>query len=56
VDKEIFLSEYFIFNPSDPEKSIRISTDDLKTVYENIKNDVRYFTHEEDYFEISDNV
>lgn len=44
VDSEIFQYEFFIFNPADPTKSLRISTQDLKKVYENMKNNVKIFT------------
>jgi len=56
VDKEIFESEYFIFNPSVPTKSIRIKSDDLRKIYNNLENEVRYFIQEEGWFEIIDNL
>lgn len=56
VDKEIFWSEQFIFNPSDPTKSVRIWTPDLKKVFDSLENEVRYFIHEEDYFEILNDI
>lgn len=43
VDNEIFESEYFMFNPADPCKSIRVKTIDLKKIYENMKNQVKFF-------------
>ncbi len=52
VDEEIFSQEYFIFNPSIPTKSIRITTEDLRRIYTNLENEVRYFVHEEERFEI----
>ncbi|MBP8016869.1 YbaK/EbsC family protein [Candidatus Gracilibacteria bacterium] len=52
VDSEIFESDFFIFNPSIATKSIRISTLDLKKVYENLKNPIKYFIHKEEEFEI----
>ncbi|EKD66065.1 MAG: hypothetical protein ACD_49C00067G0051 [uncultured bacterium (gcode 4)] len=55
VDKEIFESEYFIFNPSVPTKSIRIKSTDLRKIYENLENEIKYFIQEEDAFEIVDN-
>lgn len=44
VDSEIFEHEYFMFNPSDATKSIRLKTQDLKKIYENMKNEVKFFT------------
>jgi hypothetical protein len=55
VDNEIFESEYFIFNPSIPTKSIRIKGEDLRKIYENLENEVKYFIQEEDGFEIIGN-
>ncbi|MDD2486755.1 MAG: YbaK/EbsC family protein [Candidatus Gracilibacteria bacterium] len=52
VDAEIFDSEFFMFNPGNPEKSIRISTDDLKEIYSKMKNPIRYFIHSEEDFRI----
>ena len=46
VDSEIFESEYFIFNPAIPTKSLRLKTSDFKKVYENIKNPVKFFKSE----------
>jgi hypothetical protein len=33
-----------MFNPSDATKSIRLKTQDLKKIYENMKNEVKFFT------------
>lgn len=44
VDSEIFEHEYFMFNPSDAWKSVRVRTQDLKKIYENMKNEVKFFT------------
>lgn len=44
VDNEIFDHEYFMFNPADPCKSIRFKTTDLKKIYENMKNKIKFFT------------
>jgi hypothetical protein len=32
-----------MFNPADPCKSIRVKTIDLKKIYENMKNQVKFF-------------
>jgi len=52
VDLDIFENEFFMFNPDDPEKTIRLKTSDLKKVYENMKNPVKFFRIWEDSFEI----
>lgn len=52
VDLEIFESDYFMFNPADPTRTLRISTKDLKKVYEILDNSVKYFVHTDEYFEI----
>ncbi len=52
VDLDIFENEFFMFNPDDPEKTIRLKTEDLKKVYKNIKNPVKFFRIWEDSFEI----
>lgn len=44
VDSEIFQNEYFMFNPWDPCKTIRLKTTDLKKVYESMKNSHKFFT------------
>lgn len=43
VDKEIFENEYFMFNPFNWEKTIRLKSIDLKKVYESLENNVKYF-------------
>lgn len=43
VDWEIFEHEYFMFNPWVPDKTIRVKTDDLKNIYKNMKNDIKFF-------------
>lgn len=43
VDKEIFEHEYFMFNPADATKTIRIKTSDLKIIYESLENQVKLF-------------
>lgn len=48
VDNEIFEHEYFMFNPADPCKSIRLKTSDLKKIYENMKNKIKFFKITED--------
>lgn len=52
VDSEIFEKEYFIFNPSIPTTSIRIKTTDLKKIYNSLSNQIKYFKHLEEEFEI----
>ncbi|MDD2566105.1 MAG: YbaK/EbsC family protein [Candidatus Gracilibacteria bacterium] len=52
VDTEIFENEYFIFNPFVPTKSIQIKSEDLKRIYENMANNVKFFRHSEEEFEI----
>jgi len=52
VDVEIFESEYFIFNPSVPTKSIRVKTENLKKIYNSLPNPVKYFKHSEEEFEL----
>lgn len=44
VDSQIFQHKYFMFNPADPAKSIRVQTKDLKKIYENMSNQVKFFT------------
>ena len=56
VDLEIFESEYFMFNPDNPEKTIRLKTSDLKKIYENIKNPLKFFKITEDNFELFDEI
>lgn len=43
VDKEIFNSEYFMFNPWIPTKTIRVKTSDLLEIYKSLKNEVKIF-------------
>ncbi len=52
VDEEIFEHEYFMFNPADPCKSLRLKTSDLRKVYETLENEVKFFRIGEDSFEI----
>lgn len=44
VDEEIFRSDYFMFNPAVPVRSMRIQTGDLRRVYASVANPVRYFS------------
>ena len=44
VDSEIFEHDYFMFNPADPCKSVRVKTEDLKNIYSQMKNPVKFFT------------
>lgn len=43
VDKEIFTHEYFMFNPADATKTIRIKTSDLMEIYKSLENPVKLF-------------
>lgn len=43
IDKEIFNHDFFMFNPGDPTKTIRIKTIDLKNIYKNMKNPKKFF-------------
>lgn len=43
VDSEIFSAEYFMFNPGEPEKTIRVQTWDLNYLYTKLKNPVKFF-------------
>lgn len=43
VDKEIFTHDYFMFNPADPTKTIRIKTSDLIRIYGALENKVKIF-------------
>lgn len=54
VDNEIFKNEYFIFNPADPGKSIRVKTSDFKKIYEILKNPVKFFTISEENIEFNE--
>ena len=40
VDKEVFNHEKFVYSPGPPEKSIEITTKDLKIIFDNLKNKV----------------
>ena len=53
VDKEIFNSEYFMFNPGISTKTIRIKTSDLKEIYLSLENQIKIFEflEEETIFE-----
>jgi len=51
-DEEIFEHDYFMFNPADPCKSLRLRTSDLRKVYETLENEVKFFKISEDGFEI----
>ena len=52
VDADIFASEYFLFNPGNPARSVRIATSDLRRVYDHLPNSTKYFKIGEDTFEI----
>lgn len=54
VDNEIFENEYFMFNPANPCKSIRVKTIDLRKVYATLKNPVKFFTISEESIEFSE--
>ena len=54
VDKEIFTYPFFMFNPAFNTKSIRVKTEDLKRIYEVIKNPVKFFTLTEDGIELEE--
>ena len=56
VDAEIFDTEYFIFNPWIATKSIRLKTIDLKQIYENMKNPIKYFDDRNEDFKILENL
>jgi hypothetical protein len=43
-----------MFNPAVNTKSIRIKTDDLKKIYQTIKNPVKFFTITEDGIELEE--
>ena len=47
VDEGIFRAEHFMFTPSDPARSIRIRTGDLRRIYASLPNPVRYFSEDE---------
>jgi prolyl-tRNA editing enzyme YbaK/EbsC (Cys-tRNA(Pro) deacylase) len=48
VDEEIFRSDYFMFNPAVPTRSMRITTGDLRRLYAALPNPVRYFSVDEE--------
>lgn len=52
VDVNLFEQEYFCFNPSIPTKSIQVRTEDLRKIYDSLKNPVKYFRQSEEGFEI----
>lgn len=52
VDSEIFEHEYFMFNPADPKKTIRIKTWDLDYIFSKIKNPLEYFIWWEETMDI----
>lgn len=43
IDKEIFEHEYFMFNPADPTKTVRIKTSDLIEIYKTLWNPIKFF-------------
>ncbi|MDD3145093.1 MAG: YbaK/EbsC family protein [Candidatus Gracilibacteria bacterium] len=43
VDKVIFDSEYFMFNPGISTKTIRVKTSDLLEIYKSLKNEIKIF-------------
>lgn len=52
VDSEIFEHEYFMFNPDNPEKTIRVKTGDLNEIFLQIKNPVEFFLWGEETMDI----
>ncbi len=52
VDSEIFESEYFMFNPADATKTIRLKTGDLNFIFNSLENPVKYFLWGEETMEI----
>ena len=52
IDSEIFEHEYFMFNPADATKTIRIKSWDLNWIYTLIENPVKYFIGWEETMEI----
>ncbi len=52
IDSEIFEHEYFMFNPDDPTKTIRIRSWDLNHIYTTLENPVKYFLGWEETMEI----
>ncbi len=51
VDEKIFENDFFIFNPADPCKSIRISTKDLKEIYMKNNYNITFFKITEENIE-----
>ena len=51
-DASIFAYPYFCFNPGTPTKSIRIRTEDLRRIYDSLKNPVKFFKQNDEGFEI----
>ncbi len=56
VDIEIFEHKYFMFNPDNPEKTIRLETSDLKKVYKSMKNPVKFFKDGENGFKVFEEI
>ena len=52
VDSEIFEQQYFMFNPDDPTKTIRIKTGDLNFIFNSLENEVKYFLGGEETMDI----
>lgn len=52
VDADIFVQEYFLFNPDTPLKSIQIATKDLLAIYKQWENPVKFFRWGEETMEI----
>ncbi len=52
VDSEIFEHEYFMFNPDDATKTIRIKTWDLNFIFNGLENPVKYFLWWEETMDI----
>ncbi len=50
VDNDIFEQDYFMFNPADPTKSIKLTTSDLKKIYKHIPNRVVIFKTSDNNF------
>lgn len=51
VDSKIFEEKYFMFNPAVHTKSIRVTPENLRTIYMNSKNSVKIFEEKEDGME-----
>lgn len=54
VDNDIFENEYFMFNPWDPTKTIRIKTNDLREVYKKMENEIKLFKIWEEKYDFSE--